>query len=44
MKIVSFYKSLPIKDRESLLDLTAERPVPRSRDLLVEFERFRLTR
>lgn len=35
MKIVSFYKSLPIKDRESLLDLIAERPVPGSRDLLV---------
>ena len=36
MKIVSFYKSLPIKDRESLLELTAERPVPGSRDLVVE--------
>ena len=36
MKIVSFYKSLPVQDPESLLDLTADRPVPGPRDLLVE--------
>jgi NADPH:quinone reductase len=36
MKVVSFYKSLPIKDPESFLDLTAEPPRPGPRDLLVE--------
>jgi NADPH:quinone reductase len=36
MKIVSFHKSLPISDPESFLDLTADKPVPRARDLLVE--------
>jgi NADPH:quinone reductase len=36
MKIVSFYKSLPISDPESFLDLTAELPQPGPRDLLVE--------
>lgn len=36
MKIVSFHKSLPISDPNSLLDLTTEMPVPGSRDLLVE--------
>ncbi|MEI9864287.1 MAG: zinc-binding alcohol dehydrogenase family protein [Limisphaerales bacterium] len=36
MKIVSFHKSLPISDPDSLLDLTAETPKPAPRDLLVE--------
>jgi NADPH:quinone reductase len=36
MKIVSFHKSLPISEPDSLLDLTAETPKPASRDLLVE--------
>jgi NADPH2:quinone reductase len=36
MKIVSFYKSLPISDPECFLDLTAEPPRPGPRDLLVE--------
>lgn len=36
MKIVSFHHSLPISDSASLLDLTAETPQPKSRDLLVE--------
>ena len=36
MKIVSFHKSLPISDPESFLDLAADKPVPRVRDLLVE--------
>jgi NADPH:quinone reductase len=36
MKIVSFHKSLPISEPDSLLDLTAETPKPALRDLLVE--------
>ena len=36
MKIVSFRKSLPVSDPDSLLDLTAETPKPAPRDLLVE--------
>jgi zinc-binding alcohol dehydrogenase family protein len=36
MKIVSYHKSLPISDPDSLLDLTAETPKPAPRDLLVE--------
>jgi NADPH:quinone reductase len=36
MKVVSFYKSLPIKDPESFLDLTGDPPRPGPRDLLVE--------
>ncbi|MEO6995142.1 MAG: zinc-binding alcohol dehydrogenase family protein [Lacunisphaera sp.] len=36
MKIVSFHHSLPISDPASLLDLTAETPLPKPRDLLVE--------
>jgi NADPH:quinone reductase len=36
MKIVSFHQSLPISDPESFLDLTADRPLPGARDLLVE--------
>jgi zinc-binding alcohol dehydrogenase family protein len=36
MKIVSFHKSLPISDPDSLLDLTTETPRPAPRDLLVE--------
>jgi NADPH2:quinone reductase len=36
MKVVSFYKSLPIKDPESFFDLTADPPRPGPRDLLVE--------
>jgi len=36
MKIVSFHHSLPIADPASLLDLTAETPLPKPRDLLVE--------
>ena len=36
MKIISFHKSLPISEPDSLLDLTAETPKPAPRDLLVE--------
>jgi NADPH:quinone reductase len=36
MNIVSFHKSLPITDPDSLLDLTVETPKPGPRDLLVE--------
>jgi NADPH:quinone reductase-like Zn-dependent oxidoreductase len=36
MKIVSFHKSLPISDPDSFLNLTAEAPQPKPRDLLVE--------
>src|ERR1017187_1500266 len=36
MKIVSFHKSLPISDPDSLLDLSAETPKPAPRDLVVE--------
>ena len=35
MKIVSFRKSLPISDPESLVDTTTARPQPGARDLLV---------
>jgi len=36
MKAVSFFKSLPITDEDSLLDIELERPPPGPRDLLVE--------
>jgi zinc-binding alcohol dehydrogenase family protein len=36
MKVISFHQSLPISDPESFLDLRADKPVPRARDLLVE--------
>jgi zinc-binding alcohol dehydrogenase family protein len=36
MKAVSFYKPLPIKDPESLVDVMVEKPSPGPRDLLVE--------
>jgi len=36
MKAVSFLKSLPITDADSLLDVEIERPSPGPRDLLVE--------
>jgi len=36
MKIVSFHKSLPISDPDSLMDLTTETPRPVPHDLLVE--------
>jgi NADPH:quinone reductase len=36
MKIVSFHKSLPISDPDSLLDLTTETPRPAPHDLLLE--------
>jgi zinc-binding alcohol dehydrogenase family protein len=36
MKAVSFYKSLPIADPDSLVDITLDRPSPGPRDLLVE--------
>lgn len=36
MKAVGFYRSLPIEQEESLLDLEIERPVPSGRDLLVQ--------
>jgi NADPH:quinone reductase len=38
MKIVSFYKSLPISDPNSFIDLAAEEPHPGARDLLVEVQ------
>ena len=36
MKAVSFYKSLPIADPQSLVDVSIDAPRPRPRDLLVE--------
>lgn len=36
MKVISFHRPLPITDPESFLDLTADRPGPGPRDLLVE--------
>ena len=36
MKAVGFQKSLPITERESLLDIELPDPVPEPRDLLVE--------
>jgi zinc-binding alcohol dehydrogenase family protein len=36
MKAISFFKSLPITDADSLLDIELERPSPGPRDLLVE--------
>jgi zinc-binding alcohol dehydrogenase family protein len=36
MKAVSFYKSLPLDDPQSLVEVTLETPSPRPRDLLVE--------
>jgi NADPH2:quinone reductase len=38
MKIVSFYKPLPITDPNSFIDLTSEQPCPGPRDLLVEVQ------
>jgi NADPH2:quinone reductase len=38
MKIVSFDKSLPISDPNSLIDVTGEQPRPGARDLLVEVQ------
>jgi len=36
MNVISFHKSLPITDPESLLDLSTDQPLPGPRDLLVE--------
>jgi NADPH:quinone reductase len=36
MKAVSFYKSLPIADPQSFMDVSVDAPKPRPRDLLVE--------
>ena len=36
MKAVSFYKSLPIEDPQSLVDVSIDAPSPRPRDVLVE--------
>jgi len=36
MKVIGFHKPLPISDPESFLDLSAEKPLPAARDLLVE--------
>lgn len=36
MKAVSFYKSLPITDPQSFVDVSVDAPNPRPRDLLVE--------
>ena len=38
MKIVSFYKPLPISDPNSFVDVTTEQPRPGARDLLVEVQ------
>jgi zinc-binding alcohol dehydrogenase family protein len=38
MKVISFFHSLPITDPQSFLDLTAEKPAPGPRDLLVEIQ------
>jgi NADPH2:quinone reductase len=35
MKAVGYFKSLPVSDPESLIDITAETPVPTGRDLRV---------
>ena len=35
MKAVGYHKSLPITDKDSLVDFTGDRPVPAGRDLLV---------
>ena len=36
MKAVSCYKSLPIADPQSFVDVSVDAPKPQSRDLLVE--------
>lgn len=36
MKSIGFYRSLPLSDNESLLDLETEKPSPTGRDLLVK--------
>jgi len=36
MKAITFYKSLPISEPDSLVDITLDRPSPGPRDLLVE--------
>jgi NADPH2:quinone reductase len=36
MKAISFYKSLPIEDLQSFVNVSVEMPKPRPRDLLVE--------
>jgi NADPH2:quinone reductase len=38
MKVVGYYRSLPIDDPDSLLDLELEKPAPNGRDLLVKVE------
>lgn len=38
MKAIGFYRSLPITDPESLLDLELEKPTPQGRDLLVKVQ------
>lgn len=38
MKAVGFYKNLPIEDKESLLDITIEKPVAKGKDILVKVE------
>ncbi|QBD76259.1 zinc-binding alcohol dehydrogenase family protein [Ktedonosporobacter rubrisoli] len=36
MKAIGFYRSLPIENEESLIDLEIEKPTPTGRDLLVQ--------
>ncbi|WP_141430516.1 zinc-binding alcohol dehydrogenase family protein [Bacillus sp. 03113] len=36
MKAVGFYRSLPLSDPESLMDIEIEKPIPTGRDILVE--------
>jgi zinc-binding alcohol dehydrogenase family protein len=38
MKAVGFYRSLPIDQADSLVDVEVEKPAPRGRDLLVKVE------
>lgn len=38
MKSIGFYRSLPLSDKESLLDLETEKPSPAGRDLLVRIK------
>jgi NADPH:quinone reductase len=38
MKAIGFYRSLPVTDPESLLDLELEKPTPQGRDLLVKVQ------
>ena len=38
MKAVGFYRSLPIDQADSLVDVEVAKPAPKGRDLLVKIE------